>query len=461
MPAFKQKLARIGATAGVLVGSTAAMFAIGGINAGAAAAAVPCVETTPKINIQGQGSSLQRIAQEFSWTGREVKKGVANVPAGSALPNTTLTGAGYANKCSASNAATVTYTSTSSGSGLGVFGFNGAALELKEGTMAFIGTDDAPTTTQIGNAETKSTTKPLIVPVAETAISVPVHPPAGCTLTGSTTVGISWVELNKIFAGTLKNWSEVAGISSGCTGAITRVVRSDASGTTYQFKNYLSELESHGGTGPGCSLGTWASLEAIGTENKPNITWPECSGTTTVKRAEGGGGVAKFVKENAGTIGYAALPDAKGEGAAVASLQNGETKGKTFALPESGTKANCGGRQYEVPTAGQVGSGHTGIAVDWSTKFGGKPTIGSPFYPDCTLTYDVGWVNYQKAGYGTGSSSTVGKVAREYILNYELSTEGQSAIESRYYVGLPSSATETKFDVLGAAKLAAEHIASE
>jgi hypothetical protein len=65
MSAFKQKLARLGATAGVFVGSTAAVLAIAGIGASSASAAPTCVNIPAAArNLGAQGSTLQHVAQE-------------------------------------------------------------------------------------------------------------------------------------------------------------------------------------------------------------------------------------------------------------------------------------------------------------------------------------------------------------------------------------------------------------
>lgn len=462
MSAFKQRLARIGATAGVFAVSTAAIMAVGGVSASSAMA-----QTCPKTeatSIQGRGSSLQRVAEE-NWTGRKVPT------VEETTPYEELSGPiGYARTeanggCSE---APVSYTSTGSGSGLTAFRFNGSGSILTQ--FAFIGTDDGPTRAQIENAEsaTSNTARPVIVPVAETSIAVVVNPPANCEFVSKK--GISWTQLNRIFNGTLKTWEglkpNVTG--TGCTSSapITRVVREDGSGTTYQFKNYLSALETeHAAAGPGCGLGTWASLEAIGAEEKPNITWPKtgCEAgveLSAVVAVKGGGGVAETVQKNPGYIGYAALPDAKSKGAAQALLQDKTTEGEAvYAAPAaaSGESSNCGSRTYTVPAA--VGSepggreGESGVAVNWSKVFGASPAVGGGLYPLCTLTYAVAWNNYKEAGYGSTEGPMKAKNVKAY-LEYVLGS-GQSI--GKWYQALPQPGI-TANNVLGAAKLSVEQI---
>jgi phosphate transport system substrate-binding protein len=436
MSAFKQRLARIGASTGMLAVATAAILAVGGASASSAFAC-----PTGTLGIQGKGSSLQRIAQE-QWTGRKVPTVEEGLPHEALSPAT-----GYASACSG---APVSYTSTSSGNGLKALRFTGTgAIET---AFAFVGSDDGPNTTQIANAEgAAGGAKPVIVPVAETSIAVVVHPPTNCTIRTGLTHGLTYAELNEVFNGTITTWKAlgtnvVSETSGGCESPITRVVRAEGSGTTFQFKNYLSALETNASIlapGPGCSLGTWASQEEIGTEEKPNITWPTCSGTSALTSKAGGGAVAEYVKNTAGTIGYAALPDAKGKGAAVIRLK--DSSSAEYALPESGTASNCGTRQYTIP------SSTTGIAADWSKVFGASPFANSELYPLCTLTYDVAWHGYSSAGYSSAAETAA---AVKSYLEYEIGT-GQSSLSSNYYQAIPSTPTEPTHDVKAAAVLAA------
>jgi ABC-type phosphate transport system substrate-binding protein len=443
MPAFKQRLARIGATAGVLVASTAAFMAVGGV--GVASAAPHCA-TTPTA-IVGKGSSLQRVAQENWHTG-------------------------YPVKCPG---ASVTYTVTSSGDGLAALGFTGTGITSP--LQGFIGTDDGPNAGQIKNAETASKTKPIIVPVAQTSIAVVINPPGNngvgateCKLKSG--AKLSYAQLGEIFGGkAITTWAQLKTANvvegEGCTGNLTRVVRSDASGTTYQFKNYLAVLQkSFSGGAMGCELSGGFNDEKeealAGKSNQwinfrhveaPNLLWPtpaNCSGSTAVTAVKGGGEVAKTVKNTNGTIGYAALPDAEAQGAEMISLQD-TTLGGT-ASPVSGTEANCGGRVYTVPTGASGG-----IAIDWSGVFGAVPTIGGGKYPLCTLTYDVAWDSYTPVKSGSEEyAANVGDNVRGFIEGYVLTT-GQNLLPEHFYQKLPTG-EGTSTNVLLAAEQAAQNI---
>jgi hypothetical protein len=119
MSAFKQRLAKLGARAGLLAGASAAVLAISGVTASSALAAPECITVANKAerNLQGLGASLQRSSQQL-WTGREVP----TVLGEKTPPFKALTG-GYAGTCNGAEHGTVSYTSTGSGRGLKAFRF--------------------------------------------------------------------------------------------------------------------------------------------------------------------------------------------------------------------------------------------------------------------------------------------------------------------------------------------------
>jgi len=455
---LKKKLARAGALAGV----SAAVMAVGGIGASSAVAAPNCEPAG--VDIVGKGASLQKKAQEV-WTGRTVASNPAETYYDLAnLPQAKGTGGGYYGECLEGEVSTpsVTYGSTGSGAGLTAFRFNGAGNIDKR--IAYIGTDDAPSAAQIENAENApgNEAEPIIIPVSQTAIAVVANVPAGCSITG----GITWTDLNKLFNGTITTWTGLTtdNGNAACNTAIKRVVRSEGSGTTVQFKNYLSTLETtKSAAGPGCALGTWAALMS----SANNTVWPECEGTTTVVKQAGGSNVAKYVKENSSTIGYAALPDAKAQGAVALSLQSGTGLGgaAVYAKPDDTTNntARCTNARYSVPADGRKGTGD-GEAVDWSTVFGAQPGIGTTAYPLCTLTFAAAWNDYVDAGYEAGEGKEnpedIQDVVRDYLANYVVPVaEGQTDLVGNWYAALPSVGAEgSETNVQDAATFAASKI---
>jgi ABC-type phosphate transport system substrate-binding protein len=397
---------KLGVRAGLLAGTSLAVVAIAGIGAGSASAA--CSASVMK----GQGSSLQRIAQQEVWSTGYISGG-----------------------CGTGTNLKPEYTSSSSGTGMAAWGSTGGAITRE---WTYIGTDDGPNTTQIGNMKTAAGagSNLVVVPVAQTAIAIMVHPPTNCSITNITNEN-----LEAAFSGAATTWAAIGATGTGCTGKLTRVVRKDASGTSYQFKNYLALINTlrNGGTeGVSCTgQPKWSALEPIEGAGGPNLEWPEC-GTTAVTRpaGTGGGEVAATVVATEGTIGYAALPDSKSKGATTAKVQNNGISGSPiFQTPNAGTEeARCSAAEYTVPGEALKATG-TGLNVDWSKVFGGQPAIGGTVYPICTLTYDLAWNNYVTAGFAAGIGSSV-KSYDEFILSNGAAT--------KWYSNLPTKSGESE-----------------
>src|SRR5262249_29789724 len=150
----------------------------------------------------------------------------------------------------------------------------------------------------------------------------------------------------------------------------------------------------------------------------PNITWPEngvggCKANelSPVVRAAGASGADLVAKVNAteGSIGYAALPDVEasksGDTRTLKVQNNGIVKyaNASFASPDEGSSANCLSTEYRVP-ATAISSG---VSADWSQVFGldlniAKDSGNGEAYPLCTLTYDLAFSGYGKAGFTAG-----------------------------------------------------------
>src|ERR1700722_8620424 len=109
-----------------------------------------------------------------------------------------------------------------------------------------------------------------------------------------------------IFQGTIKTWDDPAikalnsGLSLPST-TITLAVRSDSSGTTQNFSQYLVDA-----AGSAWKLGTSST-----------ITWP-----STARAGDGGSAVAQIVKTTTGAIGYVDFSTATAAGLHAASVKN-------------------------------------------------------------------------------------------------------------------------------------------
>ncbi len=356
----------------------------------------------------------------------------------------------------------MSYEASSSGAGLKAWGFDGGSFDK---TKAFIGTDEAPTAAQLTSSDAASGSNALVIPVAQTAITVLANPPANCEIEEITNK-----QLESVMRGTIKNWGKIETASgSGCQAApITRVVRAEGSGTTYQLKSYLNSIN----LAPlACVEGapTWKQLGETGAGEEPNTVWPKngvagCAATTLspLVTAAGGTGVVETVNATQGAFGYAALTDAEASRSAestVLRLQNNglvKLANATFAPPslEGNDAANCAATQYAVPAGGRIGTG-TGVDADWSAVTGSKIAIGGENYPLCTLTYDIALDGYAKAGFTSGQEQTVAA----YLAGIVTAPEGQQALSQgkQFYAPLPTNG-KAVLDVLGAARLAASKI---
>lgn len=366
--------------------------------------------------VKGQGSTLQKVAQE-TW----------------------IAGSGCTK---------VTYTATGSAAGLKAFGVGGLETPFGSKDM-YVGTDDAPngtfSTGQLSEMEkaangTAAEPQDIVVPVAQAAIAVIVKPPTGCSITE-----ISNAALEEAFDGEALTWTAIGATGTTCGDKITRIVRKDGSGTTYQFKHYLFEIDPSVLKCPPAGGNTWAALQE---EPTKNLEWPESCEAQALSplfhaEKEGGGGEAEEVRNEKqviskeGTIGYAALSDARGkytdevgdtyhwlnvETEPEAGVVNFEPPGTSAVEPSlEVSSSNCEGAKY---------TGATGLKneedLNWSTVYGGHPK-GNAKYPICTLTWDVALVSYELAGFAGKEVTT-----KEY-LEYVTSTAGQKETEKKDY----------------------------
>ncbi|AWH28654.1 MULTISPECIES: phosphate ABC transporter substrate-binding protein PstS [Stenotrophomonas] len=112
--------------------------------------------------------------------------------------------------------------------------------------------------------------------------------------------------LADIFLGKVKTWNDpaIAAANPGVTlpdGKITLVHRSDGSGTTFNFSNYLSKVSPE-----------WKTKVGEGT----SVQWPDGVG------GKGNEGVASYVKQIKGSIGYVELAYALQNAMPYTALQN-------------------------------------------------------------------------------------------------------------------------------------------
>jgi phosphate transport system substrate-binding protein len=293
--------------------------------------------------VSGAGSSAQQAAQE-AWK------------------------AGFQTK---NSAVTVNY--DPSGSGAGVEQFLAGAVPFA-GSDAYLADDQLSQSKKPCNGATA-----LEVPVYISPIALIYN------LQGVSKLQLSPTTAAKIFSGKITTWNDPA-IKADNPGAklpstkITAVHRSDDSGTTNNFTDYLHQ------TAPS----DWSS--------PAGETWPFKSG----EGANGTSGVVAAVKNGKGTIGYADASQAGSLGKASIKV------GSAYVAPSAGAAAKAADVSKPVP--GRA-SNDMAINVD-------RTTTESGAYPLVLLSYAIACPSYK--------SKKTADLVKGY-LSYVTSTDGQAA----------------------------------
>jgi ABC-type phosphate transport system substrate-binding protein len=411
-------------------------------------------------NITAQGSSLQKDAQVNVWT----KQFNLSTKSKTACAGGSKQGTGAK--------PTVTYTSTGSGAGLEAWGV-GASPNYA--ANAFVGTDEPPNATQISEIEAHETT--LIpqtvesIPVVQESVALIIHLPAGCVAETKykkeKRLAINNVTLEKIYRGTIKNWSEVTDDGdkiTGCTpGAIQPVARFDQSGTTHIFKRYLHLINAASFTDEKSGSTDWNTVS----EGSLNTDWPQAANVAK-PAAKGGGELIAKVLATPGAIGYVNIAEARLNASFVppsggagtnnfwALLQNNgmETTGKLkYADPAANgevaalDEANCKNTEY---TNGVEPFPPASVLEPWNEVT--TRTIQKK-YPLCGVTYDLAFTSFSAY---PGTSLAEATTDRDY-LTFVVDAKGgggQKVIANHDYLALP------KGKVLDEAQAGATKIAS-
>ncbi len=276
---------------------------------------------------------------------------------------------------------TVNYQGVGSGDGV---------AQLQSGTVQFAGSDPALT----DDDKKDALAQPYVqVPIALGAITASYNLPdvkSGIKLDGAT--------LGDIYLGTVKKWNdpEIAKQNSGMDlpdTDITVVHRSDSSGTTKGFTQFLANYSAKWKAGPGVDK---------------DIKWPTGTG------AKGNDGVAAAVKQTEGAIGYVEQAYA---------LQNGFT----FADVK-----NKGGT-YVAPTLESTSAAGEGLTVPEDLGISTIDAPGAQAYPIVSQTFLDFPQDPCKAG---GDKNVAAGLAA--FAKYLTGTEGQDTIKQLSYAPLPA-----------------------
>ena len=169
--------------------------------------------------------------------------------------------------------------------------------------------------------------------------------------------------LADIYLGKIKTWGDkaITALNPGVTIPplpITVARRSDGSGTTYVFADYLSKVSSE-----------WKTKVGVGN----SLQWPVGTG------AKGNDGVAGVVKGTPGALGYVELVYAKQNKLTFGSVQNRANK---FVLADNGPAAQAA----------------KGVVIPADTRVSLTNSANADAYPIASFTY---LIFYREQKYGT------------------------------------------------------------
>jgi phosphate transport system substrate-binding protein len=268
-------------------------------------------------------------------------------------------------------------------------GSGGGIRQISTGTVDFGGTDGPMTDTQLADARNHLGTDIVHFPTALGA-DVPTYNIPGV----SGELNFTPDALAGIFLGKITRWNDPeiqkANPSVKLPGNdIVVVHRSDGSGTTYVWVDYLAKISPD-----------WKSKVGVGT----SVSWPVGLG------GKGNEGVSGLVKQTANSIGYVEL---------VYAIQNHLPYGKVKNSSGTFIKADLAG-----VTAAAAGAAKN-MPDDFRVSITNAP--GKTAYPISSFT----WMLIPKAI----NDKAKGAVLKQF-LEWSL-TEGQNSCESLTYAKLP------------------------
>lgn len=285
--------------------------------------------------------------------------------------------------------AKVNYQSVGSGSG---------QKQIIERTVDFAGSDNPMSDEQMKGAPGTL----LHIPTAIGAV-VPAYNLPGV----SEPVKFDGAALADIYLGKIKTWNDPAllALNPGLKLPglpITVARRSDGSGTTYVWSDYLSSNSEE-----------W--LNKVGRGN--SLQWPTGTG------AKGNDGVAGVIRGTPGAIGYTELVYAKQNGLSYGAVKNGAGNFVQADLASSEAAAE-------------------GVEIPDDTRVSLVSTTNPDAYPIASFTY---LIFYKDQNYG-GRSREQGQALKN-LLSWVL-TDGQQYHEALDYAPLPANVVEKAQNVV-------------
>ena len=234
---------------------------------------------------------------------------------------------------------------------------SGGGIQSVTNSVVDFGASDAPLT-----SDQAAACKDCVqIPWALAGTSIPYNVPGApkhLKLTGDV--------LAQIYVGTIKRWNDpaIANLNAGTrlpSTAITPIHRSDSSGTTFNFTDYLAHVSPQ-----------WKSKVGTGT----SVNWP------TGAAAKGSSGVAGVLSRTKGGIAYVDAAYSLENGFASAAIRN---RGGQFVLPTTTNVAAAASTVQKVPSDNAIS------IVD-------PPAAQAQAYPISTFTYAIVHRGGSKAG---------------------------------------------------------------
>jgi phosphate transport system substrate-binding protein len=258
--------------------------------------------------------------------------------------------------------------------------------DLASGVVGFAGSDTAPIpSAEVSNFNGKTV---LYFPVLIGPITMSYNLPGL-----SKQLQLDGPTIAKIFQAQITKWNDpaIAADNPGVTlpsTAITIAHRSDSSGTTQNFSQFLVDA----------APGVWK----LGTSS--TINWPHNS-----RAGAGNSGVAQIIKSTPGAIGYVDYPDAKAASLVFATVKN---KTGSYVAPS--------------PTAGA--SAAAGATINPDLTFSAIWASGASAYPITYQSWDLVYAKQANA-----NDVAMLKAYLGYLLG-----AGQQLLPTLNYAPLPS-----------------------
>ena len=282
---------------------------------------------------------------------------------------------------SKSDGITVDYQSKGSGAGM---------QDFINGVVDFAASDAALSDEQI--AEVKAGV--VLLPMTAGEIVVAYNLP------GITELKLPRDVYPEIFLGKITSWNDerIAAANEGVElpdMPITVVVRSDGSGTTYNFTSHLAAIEEDFENGPGAGT---------------SVQWPAVSNLVKAPKNDG---VTATVMQTPGAVGYVEYGFAKLTGTPMATLENAAG---TFVAPGGASGA-------EALASAEFDDRMRAFVVD---------PAGTDAYPMVNFT----WMLFYETGQDAAKVEAIKKMV-EYGL-----TDGQAMAEELGYIPMPEAVVE-------------------